>query len=384
VDIRKTGIDILGCAPWSTQLCLFHQTKEDLLDILPPYFKAGLENNEFCILICREPLRAGEAKEALCSAIRNLEDYVAKGQLKIVSCDREQSEGEDSGLAEMRQLWVARARTALERGFAGLRLAGDICWLKKKGRKNLQHYEERDEIVKNRKTLAISYYSLDECTALQIIAIIAAHELVMVRAGDGWELIKCFKYKNALEALSHNEMQFRELIERIPKKIFIKDYNSVYLFCNQNYARDLKIKPAEIIGKTDYDFFPRKLAQKYRNDDKRIIEKGETEDIEQRYIEGGREKWVHAIKAPYKNAQGNAMGVLGIFRDITDRKRMEEELRKEKLALEQKNLALAELLDHMERVKDKLKEDITLNVEGLVMPVLEKLKSEGSLAERSA
>jgi hypothetical protein len=47
---RKTGIDILGDVPWGTHFCLFYKTKEDLFDILVPYFKAGLESNEFCIL----------------------------------------------------------------------------------------------------------------------------------------------------------------------------------------------------------------------------------------------------------------------------------------------------------------------------------------------
>lgn len=55
---RKTGIDILGDVPWGTHFCLFYKTKEDLCDILVPYFKAGLENNEFCMWVCWEYLLA--------------------------------------------------------------------------------------------------------------------------------------------------------------------------------------------------------------------------------------------------------------------------------------------------------------------------------------
>ncbi len=46
---RKTGIDVIGDVEWGTHFCLFYQTKEDLAEVLVPYFKAGLENNEFCI-----------------------------------------------------------------------------------------------------------------------------------------------------------------------------------------------------------------------------------------------------------------------------------------------------------------------------------------------
>jgi hypothetical protein len=55
-SVRQSGIDILGPAPWGTHFCMFYQTKGDLLDILIPYFKAGLENNEYCMWITSEPL----------------------------------------------------------------------------------------------------------------------------------------------------------------------------------------------------------------------------------------------------------------------------------------------------------------------------------------
>ena len=62
---RKTGINVVGDVPWGTHFCLFYQTKEDLIDILVPYFQAGLENNEFCMWITSAPLEVEEAKSAL-------------------------------------------------------------------------------------------------------------------------------------------------------------------------------------------------------------------------------------------------------------------------------------------------------------------------------
>jgi hypothetical protein len=55
-DARHTGITVIGDVPWGTHFCQFYQDKQDLIDILVPYFKAGLENNEFCIWITSEPL----------------------------------------------------------------------------------------------------------------------------------------------------------------------------------------------------------------------------------------------------------------------------------------------------------------------------------------
>jgi PAS domain S-box-containing protein/prepilin-type N-terminal cleavage/methylation domain-containing protein len=110
--------------------------------------------------------------------------------------------------------------------------------------------------------------------------------------------------KQAEEALRGSENYYRTLVENLPHKIFLKDKNSVYLSCNENYSRDLKIRPDEIMGKTDYDFYPKELAKKYRADDKRIVESGKTEDIEERYIQDGKEVIVHTVKTPVKDEKG--------------------------------------------------------------------------------
>lgn len=93
--------------------------------------------------------------------------------------------------------------------------------------------------------------------------------------------------REAEEALRTNESKYRLLLENLPQKIFYKDKNSVYVSCNQNYAADLSIKSDEIRGKTNYDFYPRTIAEKYRADNKRIMKSGRTEEIEENYIKNG-------------------------------------------------------------------------------------------------
>jgi len=133
--------------------------------------------------------------------------------------------------------------------------------------------------------------------------------------------------KKAENALKKNENKYRTLIENLPQKIFLKDKNSVYISCNENYAKDLKIKPEEIVGRTDFEFYPRKLAEKYRADDKKFLKSYKAEDIEEKYILNGKEFWVHTIKTPVKDEKGNVIGILGIFWDITEQKKLLEKIK---------------------------------------------------------
>jgi len=146
--------------------------------------------------------------------------------------------------------------------------------------------------------------------------------------------------RRGVEELLQTERKYRTLVENLPQKVFLKDRNSVYISCNRKYARDLKIKPTEITGKTDYDFFPKELADKYRALDQRILEFGRIEDKEEKYTQDDAYVWIHTVKAPVKDERGNIIGILGIFWDITEYKRTAEDLReRERLLKEVESIA---------------------------------------------
>lgn len=176
------------------------------------------------------------------------------------------------------------------------------------------------------------------------------------------ELLKEITERKKLEAaLMEKEGQNKILIASIPQRIFYKDLNSAYVLCNDNYARDLGITSSEIKGKTDFDFHPKELAEKYRIDDKRILQSGKPEELEEEYILGGKKTIIQITKVPMKDEQGNIIGLFGIFWDITDRKKIEQQ---EKLLLEDlegvnrimvgRELRMIELKNEVNRLSQKL------------------------------
>jgi len=209
---------------------------------------------------------------------------------------------------------------------------------------------------------------------------------VSERTADLTEAVACLNQEIAErelmeQALRESENKYRTLLENLPQKIFHKDTDSTYVSCNENYARDFGITPDRIKGKTDYDFFPKELAKRYVEADRNIVKSGKIMDIEERYLVDGEEQWVQTIKTPIKDENGNVTGVLGVFWNITERKRSQDALRRreielqfKKTSLEEANTALRVLLKQREEDRADLQETVLSNVKELVVPFVEKLK----------
>jgi PAS domain S-box-containing protein len=147
--------------------------------------------------------------------------------------------------------------------------------------------------------------------------------------------------KRAEEKLVNSEAFYHSLVENLPQNIFRKDLNERFTFANQRFCSMLGKPLEEIIGKTDFDFYPPELATKYQHDDHYVIRTGTIfETVEENVAPTGEKIYVNVVKTPIYGANGQILGTQCIFWDITERKRWEERLQKANAELARSEAAL--------------------------------------------
>jgi len=137
--------------------------------------------------------------------------------------------------------------------------------------------------------------------------------------------------KKTEEELFHSKQMLQLVIDTIPLGVFWKDRNSIYLGCNLSHARDAGYSdPRDIVGKDDYSTTWNEIADKYRADDRKVMETGIAQlNYEEPLIKpDGSRAWVTTSKVPLRGRRGEVIGLLGTYEDITSRKQMEQALRK--------------------------------------------------------
>lgn len=133
--------------------------------------------------------------------------------------------------------------------------------------------------------------------------------------------------KQIEQSLIKEKSLLRSIIDSTPDFIFCKDDEGVYLRCNKAVEELFGAKEAEIVGKTDFDFVDKTTAESFREQDKIMMDKGQTNINEETVIyPDGRRAILQTLKTPYKTASGEVLGLLGIARDITEQRKAEQEL----------------------------------------------------------
>jgi len=256
-DKRKSGLTLIDDLPWGVHFCQFYQTQEDILGILLPYFRAGLENNELCLWVTAGPVNTAEAKEALRKAVPGFESYARSGQMEIISCRRWRA-GEKMPASNL-SAWLDKA---IASGFDGLRLSCPAFPVKKDSKSFVCHEAAAIDGVN---IIAVFTYPRDKFDALGLMEVVKNHRFALVRSAGKWEVIESSEARIIKDALRRSEEKLRSLFSNMSEgfayhRIVLdargKPCDYVFLEVNKAFESLTGLTGEDIIGKRVTEVLP--------------------------------------------------------------------------------------------------------------------------------
>ncbi len=330
VELRKSGIEVIGNVPWGTHFCQFYRTKQDLIDVLVPYFKAGLENNEFCMWITSEPLETTAARSDLKRVVPDLDLYIENGQIEIMPhTEWYLLEGKFDDERVLNG-WVNKLEKALEKGYSGLRLTGNTFWLERNGWQAFTDYEAKvNDVIGKYRMLAICTYCLDKCDGAAVVDVVKNHQFALIKEKDEWDIIESAIYKQAKEALKASEEKYRDLFTNMTEGfaycLIITDSGGKpvdyrVLEVNQAWEKLTGLSAARVIGKNLGEIIP-DLEQYWVDTYGKVALTGEPTHIENynKFTDHWYEIYAYSPRKGY---------FVSLVKNITEHKKVEEALRK--------------------------------------------------------
>lgn len=186
-----SGIGTLGRIPWGSHFCNFYRAQRDLAECVVPFFQKAFVDNEMGIWITSDPLNKREARRLLGQRASDLTEREASGQMLILDFADWYLDAKGSVTAQALKAGLERLAEAKQRGFAGVRMTGNSYWLERKYWTLFSEYEATlQATVRNSKIVVLCSYSLERCTASDVLQVLTHHDFAVVRNEKGWQRIE--------------------------------------------------------------------------------------------------------------------------------------------------------------------------------------------------
>lgn len=355
-DLRKSGLEIIGDLPWGTHFSHFYEDRDGLLSILVPFFKAGLESNEFCIWITADPVGVEDARKAMRLAMPDFEYYLSKKQMEIIPYSDWYTRGKPFDSREVLESWVSKYIQGLAKGFQGLRASGNTSWLDKEDWDAFIRYErEVDNVIGSYRMIALCSYSLERCGAEELLDVVSTHPFALIKRRGRLEVIERSEQKFAEEVLlrANRELETRvdartselvglneSLMEEsrrlkaffdhtiTPLAFLDRDFN--FIMVSRSYADKAGRDLSDFAGKNHFELYPHEenqaiFASVVREKKPYVAVAKPFEYTD--HPEWGVTYWDWSL-VPILDASGEVSFLVFSLKEVTEEKRAELALRK--------------------------------------------------------
>ena len=371
-DLRKTGVSVVGDVPWGTHFCYFYETKQDLLDLLIPYFKTGLEGNEFCLWIISnsELLTVLEARNALQEALPDFDRYVAERSIEFIGHDAWFLNGGSFDFHRVANRFKEKVDEAVGRGYVGMRVNGSPAWLQTSNAEALRKFEEEvDQLYPNERIIAACTYPIGRSKADFLLEVARNHQFAIARRQGRWDILETPELiqakaeierlntelerrviertkkleetterlraeiedrKEAEGTLRQSEERFAAFMDNLPGYAWMKDLEGRYVYINETF---LQLRNA--VGKTDAELWPAEIASTYRANDNQVIQTKNALQTIEPFPKDPEQGCQIVSKFPILDQDGAVVMVGGASVDITERIEAEAALRESEAKLKQ-------------------------------------------------
>jgi PAS domain S-box-containing protein len=366
-NLRNTGINVIGDVPWGTHFCCFYETKQDLLETLVAYFKAGLQNKEFCVWVVPQALTVEEGKHALGQAVPDLERHLAEGALEIHSHHEWYLRNGRWDSHRVLQSWREKISRTSVNGYGGLRGSGDGGWVQNEDWMAFREYEkEVNALIADQRSIILCTYPLTTSSGDQVFDVAHIHDAAVARRNGSWEIFETPELKEAkaeikslneeLEqkveertrelaatnealraeiaerklaeaAVRQAEDRIRLVIDTIPTMAWTLQPDGAVDFVNQRWMEYTGLSLEEAIEDSKQIVHPEDLPRAVEKWAPKMAAGNPGEDEMRLRRADGEYHWFLVRIAPLRDEQGKIVKWYGISIDIEDRKQAEMQSR---------------------------------------------------------
>ena len=218
-NIRVFGLKIIDKLGWGSHICHLYSSKEEYFQVIVPYIKSGLENNELCLWVYFQNTNYEEIKSALDNSIENIDGYIEKGQLLIIPYTDWYLEDDTFIEVRVNSLWKKHIKLSLDKGFDGLSAAADTSWAIKNYFRSFLSYEENiNDLIYEKPFIALCLYDANRLDPFKIADVIRNHTYTIVKHNNKLELIENVELLIKDRQLEEKKERINDLINFDKKK----------------------------------------------------------------------------------------------------------------------------------------------------------------------